>query len=58
MLILSRCINESIIINDDVKIKILDVEKNHVRIGIDAPKNVPVNRKEIWLRIRENQEET
>ncbi|MGD9153843.1 MAG: carbon storage regulator CsrA [Gammaproteobacteria bacterium] len=55
MLILSRRINESIIINDDVKIKILDVQKNQVRIGIDAPSDIPVNRKEIWLRIQDYQ---
>ncbi|MGD9108810.1 MAG: carbon storage regulator CsrA [Gammaproteobacteria bacterium] len=56
MLILSRRINESIIINDDVKIKILDVQKYQVRIGIEAPIEVPVNRKEIWLRMQDHQE--
>lgn len=57
MLILSRCINEIIIINDNVKIKILDVQKNQVRIGIDAPKNIPIHRKEIWLRMQDDKKE-
>lgn len=53
MLILSRRINESIVIEDDVKIKILDIQKNQVRIGIEAPKDIPVNRKEVWLHMQE-----
>lgn len=57
MLILSRRIHESIIIEDNVKIKILDIQKNHVRIGIEAPKDIPVNRKEVWLHMQEKKEE-
>ena len=52
MLILTRRISESIIIGDDVKITVLGVKGNQVRIGIDAPKNVSVHREEIYDRIK------
>ncbi len=52
MLILTRRISESIIIGDDVKITVLGVKGNQVRIGIDAPKDVSVHRKEIYDRIK------
>ncbi len=51
MLILTRKIGERIIIGDDVWIEILDVKGLQVRIGIDAPKDMPVNREEIYDRI-------
>lgn len=53
MLILSRKIEESIIINGDVEIKILDMGNGIVKIGIVAPKNVEVHRKEVYEKIRE-----
>lgn len=52
MLILTRRISESIIIGDDVKITVLGVKGNQVRIGIDAPKDVSVHREEIYDRIK------
>lgn len=52
MLILTRKNNESIVINDDIKITILGVKGMQVRIGIDAPKNVQVHREEIYQRIQ------
>lgn len=52
MLILTRRISESIIIGDDVKITVLGVKGNQVRLGIDAPKDVSVHREEIYDRIR------
>lgn len=53
MLVLSRKTSESLIINDNVKVTVLEIKGNQVRIGIDAPKNVQVHREEIWLKIQE-----
>lgn len=51
MLILTRRINEEVMIGDDIKIRILGVKGNQVRIGIAAPENVSVHREEIYQRI-------
>lgn len=53
MLALSRKKNESIVINNDVEITILDIKGDQVKIGITAPKSVPVYRKEVYLQIQE-----
>jgi len=50
MLILTRRIGETIIIGDNTKVAILDVKGNQVRIGIDAPKGVIVDRAEIRVK--------
>ena len=47
MLILTRRINESLVIGDDVTVTILGVKGNQVRIGIDAPRDVSVHREEL-----------
>ena len=52
MLILTRRVGESLIIGDDVVVHILGVKGNQVRIGVDAPKEVPVHREEIYDRIQ------
>ena len=58
MLILTRRVGEKLIIGDDVKVTILGVKGNQIRIGIDAPKDMPVHREEIYQRIqRENRKE-
>ncbi len=51
MLILSRRIGESINIGDDVKVTVLDVRDSQVRVGIAAPRDVPVHREEIFYPI-------
>lgn len=57
MLILTRRISESIIIGDDVKITVLGVKGNQVRLGIDAPKHLSVHREEIYERIKHEKKE-
>lgn len=47
MLVLSRKKNEAIVINDDITIIITEICDNRVRIGVEAPKSVPVHRKEV-----------
>ncbi|SIS70340.1 MULTISPECIES: carbon storage regulator CsrA [Salimicrobium] len=53
MLILNRKENESITIGDDIEIKVVSVEGNQVRIGIDAPSHLDIHRKEIYIAIQE-----
>lgn len=54
MLVLTRSVGERLIIGDgEIKLTILDVRGNQVRLGIDAPKNIAVHREEIFLRIQE-----
>jgi carbon storage regulator len=52
MLILSRKINEKIMIGDDVSVSIIDIRGDQVRLGVDAPKNVKVYRREVFDAIR------
>lgn len=52
MLILTRKVGESLIIGDNVKVTVLAVKGNQVRVGIDAPKDVQVHREEIFERIK------
>jgi carbon storage regulator len=55
MLILTRKIGESIVIGDDIVVKVVETGKNSVRIGIDAPKDITVLRQEVFESIqREN----
>lgn len=53
MLILTRKLGESIVIGDDIKLVILDIKGQQVRIGVQAPKNVSVHRGEIYQMIQE-----
>ena len=52
MLILTRQAGQSIIINDDITVQILSVRGNIARIGITAPKEIPVHREEVYERIK------
>ena len=57
MLILTRRLNESLIINDDIKVTVLSIKGNQVKIGIDAPKEVEIHREEIHQRIKDDKTE-
>ncbi|NLC69673.1 MAG: carbon storage regulator CsrA [Clostridiaceae bacterium] len=53
MLVLTRKKDQSIVIGDGIEITVLDIQGDQVRLGVRAPKNVPVHRKEIYLEIQE-----
>lgn len=53
MLVLTRKRDESIIIGDDIKIIIVDVRGDQVKLGIDAPRHIPVHREEVYKEIQE-----
>ena len=53
MLVLSRQKNETIMIGDDVEITIVEIKGENVRVGISAPRSIPVHRKEVYLSIQQ-----
>ena len=53
MLVLTRKLNQSIVINDSIEFVVLEVRGEQVRLGIKAPKDVPVHRKEIFDQIHD-----
>lgn len=58
MLVLSRKKNESIVINDDITIVVVEIRGDKVRLGVEAPKEVPVHRNEVYEAIRRSQDST
>lgn len=56
MLLLSRHKNESIMVGNDVEIFIVDIQNGRVRLGIKAPRNIPVHRREIFDAIERDNE--
>ena len=57
MLALSRKKNEALIINNNIEITVLEIKGDQVKIGISAPKEIPVYRKEVYLQIQEQNKE-
>ena len=55
MLVLSRKKNESIVINNDITIVVVDIRGDKVRLGVEAPKEVPVHRREVYDLIKQNE---
>jgi carbon storage regulator len=53
MLALSRKVNESIMLGNDIEVTVLEIKGDQVKIGIKAPKDVPIFRKEIYVQIEE-----
>ena len=56
MLVLSRKKNESIVINDDIVVTIVEIRGDKVRLGIEAPRDIPVHRREVLDAILREQE--
>ena len=56
MLVLSRKKNESIVINNDITIVVVEIRGDKVRLGVDAPKEVPVHRQEVYDAIKRSSE--
>ena len=56
MLILTRRVGETVMIGDEVTITVLGVKGNQVRVGINAPKDIAVHRKEVYERIKHEQQ--
>ena len=52
MLVLTRRVGESIMVNDLIEVKVLRIKGKQVHIGIDAPSSTAVHRKEVWTRIQ------
>jgi carbon storage regulator len=57
MLVLSRKKNESIIINNDITIVVVEIRGDKVRLGVEAPKEVPVHRREVYDAIKRTEAE-
>jgi len=57
VLILTRRVGETLMIGDEVKVTVLGVKGNQVRIGVDAPRDVTVHREEIYDRIKKEKEQ-
>ena len=55
MLVLSRKKNESIVINNDITIVVVEIRGDKVRVGVEAPKEVPVHRREVYDAIKRNE---
>ncbi len=57
MLALSRKKDEAIVINDDIEVTVIEIKGDQVKLGISAPKSVPVYRKEVYVQIQTSNKE-
>ena len=57
MLVLTRRAGESIMIDDKIELKVLKIRGSQVHLGIEAPRQAAVHRKEVWLRIQDGADE-
>ncbi len=57
MLVLARKINESIIINNSVEVVIIDIKGDQIKLGINAPRDIKIYRKEVYEEIRKQNQE-
>ncbi len=55
MLVLSRKKNESIVINDNIVVTVIDIRGNKVRLGFEAPNDVPIHRREVYEAIKRSE---
>ena len=58
MLILTRRVGETVMVGDDVTVTVLGVKGNHLRVGVNAPRDVAVHREEVYDRIKQQGEAT
>ena len=58
MLALTRKKGESIVINNNIEISVLEIRGDQIKIGVSAPKDVPIYRKEVYLQIKEETKES
>jgi carbon storage regulator len=57
MLALTRKKGEALVINNNIEVTVLDIRGDQIKIGISAPKDVPIYRKEVYLQIQEENKE-
>lgn len=57
MLALSRKVGETIVIDNNIEVTVLEIKGDQVKIGINAPKSIPIYRKEIYIQIQESNKE-
>lgn len=58
MLVLSRRLGETLIIGNNIEVTVLGISGNQIRLGIDAPQDIPVHRTEVYNRLQEKEETT